>query len=153
MPAAAEKPPRWLMRCKCGATVKPAGGRNRIWWAGCLPPCGVRNQARPTDRALISGASRPRSDGGKLRDIWRRYRRLAAALEQHPPLEIAGAETGIAFEDFLAYRQIIGRHQTQRFGQGRIRTRRAESLLQENATIKSLMVLAHGRRDDVSMHR
>src|SRR5882762_3717297 len=103
MPAVAEKQPRWLMICKCGATVKPAAiaGGDPFILAG-----GERNLRAGADASLpvrsrlfnrAAGAAIPGSgpgddrgaDEGELGQLQRRRQTGGGvALEQHPPLEI-----------------------------------------------------------------
>src|SRR5882672_10720661 len=110
MPTNREKRPRWLMICKCGATVKASAGRAE------MTPLGVRprraavvegttrltagrqsGQAAGSDRSGNPAGSGVRDDRGALErgdDPLQGELALAGALEQHPPFEGARAHDG-----------------------------------------------------------
>src|SRR4051794_39478839 len=70
MPTNREKRPRWLMICKCGATVKASASRGRnhpIWHVRATDEDGLREDRRsrdPPKAATVRAGSGVRYDGG-----------------------------------------------------------------------------------------
>src|SRR3981189_2603880 len=118
MPTNPEKRPRWLMVCKCGATVKAsawgaeinafarsAPGRRavcaRIWQELC--------PRRQTPRQAASGT---RNDRGSLEGRYLGFLKgVPITLEQHAPLERTRAHDGKPGHDVFPHSPEIGRHQ------------------------------------------
>src|SRR4051812_33829128 len=103
MPPNGEKRPRWLMVCKCGATVKASASTAEFSGFGDRSP---RAGLREADFSRIGCAwvgSGARNDRGGL--VGRDHAVLEGVpvtLEQHPPLERAGAHDGKPGHDVFA---------------------------------------------------
>src|SRR3954454_10488826 len=117
---------------KCGATVKRS--RPSCFWA--RPKARTCSTWEPVDlprSPLCQAGLRPGEDGTAF--AGRRVERAGGggALEQHPALEIARAEVGVAFEHLVAHCRIIHRHQADRLDEARIFPRRGDRLFSEKA--------------------
>src|SRR4029079_13464329 len=95
MPTNREKRPRWLMICKCGATVKASARKDEITPFGAVwalrggehgGRCN-RNRPEPYVVRTVSGIRNDRGafEGGD-NPVWRGMP-LVRALEQHPTFE------------------------------------------------------------------
>src|SRR4029079_14717140 len=114
MPTNREKRPRWLMICKCGATVKASARKHEITPFGAVRAlrggerggrCN-RNRPGPSVVRTVSGIRNDRGafEGGD--NPARRRIPIVAALEQHPPFESARAHDGKTGQDPFPHRPV-----------------------------------------------